>query len=159
MGWADILIVAVIGVSTLISLVRGFVREALSLAAWVLAFLVALTFADQLAAYAGFLSDSEPVRVIAAFTTLFVLTLIAAAIVNYLVFQLVTRTGLGGTDRLVGMLFGLARGGVVVAVLVMVGMLAGMQDETWWTRSPLVGAFEPLAGWLYGFVPDTVMRR
>lgn len=155
-AWLDILIITIIVLSTLVSLLRGFIREALSLAAWILAFWVALAFAEPVSAHAGFLSDSQLVRVVASFIALFLATLLAAATVNFLIGKLVVKTGLQGTDRVIGMVFGLARGVAVVAVCVLVGMLAGMQDESWWSASRLVGYFEPLAAWMYGLLPEEV---
>ena len=72
MVWVDIAILALIGVSTVIGLVRGLVREVLSLIAWVAAFWVAIGFAGTLEPHLGFISDSDVVRAIAAFTILFV---------------------------------------------------------------------------------------
>ncbi len=156
MIWVDWVILAVIGVSTLISLVRGFVREVLSLVAWVAAFWIALTFADLAAPYLGFLSGSDVVRMVVAFVALFVTALVAFAIVNFLIAKLVEQTGLSGTDRAIGMLFGLARGVVLVAAALLVAALAGHEDSSWWTDSRLVDPFIPLVEWMRGWLPQEI---
>lgn len=144
----DILILGIIGISTLISLVRGFVKEALSLVAWVMAIWVASRFADVLAVYLEPWIAPPQLRFIIGFATLFVLTLFVAGLVNYLIGQLVRRTGLSGTDRMAGMLFGVVRGGIVVAVLVLLAGLTTIPQGPWWQQSLLVAHFEQMAGWM-----------
>lgn len=156
MIWVDWVILAVIGVSTLISLIRGFVREVLSLVAWIAAFWLALTFSDLVAPHLLFLAESEVVRTITAFVALFVLALIGFAVVNYLIAKLVDQTGLSGTDRAVGMVFGLARGFVLVAAALLVATLAGSGDSSWWTESRLVGPFTPLVEWMHAWLPPEI---
>lgn len=156
MVWVDVLILAVVAVSTLISLLRGFFREVLSLVAWVLAFWLALAFAGTVAAHLGFVSESEVVRSVAAFIAIFVGALLVGALVNHLVGALVKSTGLAGTDRVIGMLFGFARGVALVAALMVVGMLAGLESEAWWHQSRLIGPLMPLAAWMHGFLPQDI---
>jgi membrane protein required for colicin V production len=126
------------------------------LVAWVAAFWVALTFADLVAPHLHFAADSEVVRMIAAFVALFVLTLVALAIVNFLIAKLVEQTGLTGTDRAVGMLFGLARGFVLVAAALLVATLAGLEDSSWWAGSKFIGQFSPLVEWMHGWLPQEI---
>src|SRR5690625_2495355 len=105
MNWADWIILAVIGISCVISLKRGFVREALSLVTWVTAFVVAIAFHDRLATLLVDQVGTASLRSLLAFGTLFILTLIIGALVNLLISALVQATGLGGTDRVLGMVF------------------------------------------------------
>ena len=155
MIWIDYIILGIIGISTIISLIRGFVREALSLVVWVLAFWVAWTFFRELAVELGFFSVPS-VRLGAAFAILFLTTLILGAIVNYLIGQLVDKTGLSGTDRLIGMLFGAARGGLLVAVLVLLAGLTPLPEDPWWQESRLLGYFQELATWLKTLLPEDI---
>jgi membrane protein required for colicin V production len=158
MIWIDYVILGVIGLSTIISLVRGFVREALSLVVWVFAFWVAWTFFRELAGHLGVFSVPS-VRLGVAFAILFIATLIVGALVNYLIGQLVDKTGLSGTDRLIGMLFGAARGALLIAVLVLLAGLTPFPEDPWWQESRLLGHFQELATWLKGLLPEDIGER
>lgn len=156
MNWVDYTILAIIGVSALISVLRGFMSEALSLLGWILAFWVALSFTEDLA---GFLSGSISVpslRLAIAFFVLFVATLLLAVLVNFLVGQLVEKTGLTGTDRVLGVVFGVARGVLVVAVLVLLAGLTAFPSDPWWRESMLISHFERLAMQIRGLLPPQV---
>lgn len=146
--WVDIAIPVIIAVSALLSLIRGFVREALSLAGWLAAFWIALNFAKNLADL--FLSgiSTPSLRIVVAFTLLFVVTLMLATLINHLARQLVKRTGLTSADRLIGVFFGVARGAVVISVLVLLAGLTTMPQDPWWKQSIMVGHFQDLAVWL-----------
>ena len=92
---------------------------------------------------------------VVSFTILFVMTLIITALLNRLAGQLVTRTGLSGTDRMIGMIFGIARGVVVVSVLVLLAGLTTMPQDPWWHESVLIDVFHKLALWLrYTVAPE-----
>lgn len=108
MVWIDYVIIGIIGFSALVSLIRGFVREALSLVTWGCAFFVASHFYTYLAVYFTRFED-EIVRNGIAIGILFIATLIVGAIVNYVISSLVERTGLSGTDRVLGSVLGTAR--------------------------------------------------
>src|SRR5690554_7931116 len=109
MNWADWCIVGVLCVSCLISIKRGFVKEAMSLAVWVVAFIIASVFDDRLAFLLTDLIPTPSLRAMTAFAILFVATLLVGAMVNYLIGELVRITGLSGTDRLFGMVFEIGR--------------------------------------------------
>lgn len=161
MNWIDVAILALIAVSALVSLLRGFVREALSLAAWVLAFWVALTFAARLAATPLLMEqiDSPTVRAAAAFVALFLLTLLVGVLINVLVSQLVRKTGLSGTDRIVGAVFGVGRGIIVVGVLVLLAGFTQLPTEPWWRGSALLPQFQSLALWMKDFLPPDMQAN
>lgn len=158
MIWVDYIILGVIGVSALISLVRGFVREAFSLAAWILAFWVAWTFFRDLSLHLGWFTTPS-VRLGLSFGILFIITLMLGGLVNYLIGQLVDKTGMGGTDRLLGMLFGAARGGVLVAILVILAGLTPLPNDAWWHESQLIGYFQELAIWLRSLLPPEISEK
>ena len=155
MNWIDLAILVLIALSALVSLMRGFVREALSLAAWVLAFWIALTFAARLAATPLMMDqiDSPTVRAAVAFVALFLLTLVVGVLINVLITQLVRKTGLSGTDRIVGAIFGVGRGIVVVGLLVLLAGFTQLPTESWWRDSMLLPQFQSLAMWMKAFLP------
>lgn len=148
MNWADWAILAILAISSLISLKRGFVKEALSMLNWVLAFVVAVTFRDQLSALLAEQITTPSVRDMVAFGILFALTLIVGAMVNYLLSEMVRMTGLSGTDRLFGTLFGLVRGLIVVmAILLLVPSIIPIDEDSWWLESALIPQFLQFDDW------------
>ncbi len=149
----DYAILAILLVSTLISFVRGFVKEALSLAGWVLALWVSLGFASPLAGYFKASIGDPNLRLIAAFVVLFVATLIVASVANFFASRLVQATGLSGTDRVLGLIFGFLRGVLLVAALVFVGGLTSLPQESWWKESLLLFRFEVIAQWMRDLLP------
>jgi len=139
MNWADWAILAILVVSSLISLKRGFVREALSMVNWVLAFIIAMTFGEQLSTLLTDQISTPSVRDMVAFALLFASTLIVGALVSYLIGELVRITGLSGTDRLFGMIFGLVRGFIVVmAILLIVPGIIPIDQDAWWSESKMI---------------------
>jgi membrane protein required for colicin V production len=156
-NWPDLVILCIIALSAIISLFRGFVRETLSLVSWILAFWVAITFSHQISEL--FLQKyivSPTLRLGAAFGGLFLITLIICAIINYLISTLVDKTGLSGTDRMLGIVFGFGRGVLLVAALLLVAHLTPMPEENWWQQSILISRFEPLELWLKDFLPSSM---
>lgn len=151
--WVDYGILAVVGLSIVVSVWRGFMREVLSLTAWIVAFIVALAFVDKAAAFLQPHVSVPSVRLILSFGGLFLITLSVGGLVNVLVAKLVQSTGLTGTDRMLGVVFGALRGVVIVAALVLLASFTPLPQDPWWSRSVLLGHFEPLARWLLGFLP------
>lgn len=148
MNWADWAIVSILVLSALISIMRGFVKEALSLATWVAAVIVAMVFGERLAILLIDHIATPSVRELAAFAMLFVATLLVGAMVSYLIGALVRATGLSGTDRLLGMLFGLARGFVVVmALLIFLPGIIPVDQDIWWQESILIAHFLEFENW------------
>ncbi len=156
MNTVDTAIIGILVVSALISVVRGFFREVLSLVAWTSAAWIAVTFTPSFGAFLQTYITVPALRIAAAFVTLFLLTLILASMVNRLVGQLIKRTGFSGTDRAVGMIFGLIRGGVIVAVLVLVAGVTRLPQEPWWQESLLIGHFQQMAVWLRANLPSEI---
>ncbi len=159
MNWADIVILAIIAISALISLWRGFFKEALSLATWVAAIWVALAFSRELSALLVNWIDVPSARSAVAMAILFLLVLIIGGIVNYLIGQLVKKTGLQGTDRMLGTVFGAVRGALIVSVLVLAGGMTLLPQDPWWQASELMPHFEQLALWLADFLPSDIAAK
>lgn len=154
----DIVIVTVVLLSAGIGLIRGLVKELLSLVSWVVAFVVAIYFSPVVAEQLPETWGSSSVRTVIGFALLFIGALIAAAILQWLIGQLVAGTGLTGTDRFLGFLFGSARG-LLVCVVLLIGIREIAGDAAWWQASILQGellAFEDDVRDLLGRARDIV---
>lgn len=133
----DVAILIICGVSCLFGLWRGFVREVLSLLAWIVALLIGRVYSDDFAPMLGSWIASESMQKVFAFAVLFIATLIVGAMVNHLVAKLITISGLKLTDRLLGGVFGIARGVVILMVFIYFGA-SFFATETWWIESKFI---------------------
>jgi len=154
MIWIDYAILALIFISLVIGLFRGLIKEAFSLFTWIVAIWIGLSFSRELSAFLEPMISYPSARIAASFALLFFLTLILGGIISYLLNELVKKTGLTGTDRFAGMLFGIARGMVVVAVLVMLAGMTPLPEDSWWKKSTLIPPFQSLAVWLSDQIPS-----
>jgi len=159
MSWVDLIIIVIIIISALISLVRGFVKESLSLASWILAGFIALRYFTPLADLLEPYIESPTIRTATGFAILFVSSLIVGAIINYMASQAVTKTGLTGTDKSLGVVFGVARGLLIVTLLVLLAGLTPMPSEPWWNDSTMIEFFSDMANWIKDILPQDVAGR
>jgi len=141
----DWIIVAVIVISSLISLKRGFVKEALSLASWIAALIISRMFAGNLAVLLADVIESPNWRLAAAFAILFVVTLIVGAMINHLISEFVRMTGLTGTDRFLGVIFGILRG--IILVVAMLALMKLFALDSSWEGAMFAEYFDPLIKW------------
>lgn len=159
MVWFDIAILVVILISSLISLVRGFVKESISLATWLLAGFIALSYHAVLAEMLSPYIESPTLGLAVAFAVLFIATLIVGAIINFMISQLVSKTGLSGTDKTLGVIFGAARGVLIVAMVVLFAGLTPIPSEPWWQESMMVEPFMKVALWIKDLLPADIAGR
>ena len=159
MTMVDWILLAIVLISTAIALVRGFVKEVISLITWLAAFGIALAFSQTAAALVPEAVDIPSARVAIAFVALFIVVLILGGIINWAISRLVETTGLSGTDRSVGMVFGLLRGVLIVAGLLLLGGFTALPQEAWWQASTLIPHFQVVAEWLLAVMPADVARN
>ena len=158
-NWIDTLILGLIGLSALIGLARGRIREALSLVIWALALLLAWRYYPRLAAELAPWFSGETSRQAAGFALLTLGTVIVGGLIGYLLTSLVELAGLQGTTCLLGSLFGLARGALIVALLAFFAALTPLAEQPAWQDSLLIGRFQVLAQRLFAAVPPEIEDR
>lgn len=153
---ADYIVVVVVVVSTLISLIRGFLKEFISLFVWALGFWIAIKFYHSFSLVLDPYIASVTIRQIVSFIGIFLLVVLLGALFSYLLSFIIIKSGLSGTDRLLGMIFGFTRGVLLVAViLLLISSTSFVQDE-WWQRSILIPHFRVLIDWFKDFIPEKI---
>ncbi len=143
--WIDYVLVTVVIVSAFISLFRGFLKEALSLVNWVVALWLSWQLGPVLAgALSGFVSDPV-LQMWAARVIIFIGVLLLGGLVSKLVSMVINSSGLTGTDRALGMVFGLGRGVILAGLLVVILEFLGFPQSAWWQQSKLIPYAAPVA--------------
>jgi membrane protein required for colicin V production len=159
MTWFDYTVIAIVALSALLGWWRGLVYEVLSLLGWVAAAIVARLFAAKTAPYMPAVLGAEAVRTAAAFAALFIVTLIIGGIVAWILSKLVKWVGLGWMDGLLGTLFGVLRGVLVVLALVLLAGLTDLPKEPFWRNAALSKPLENVALAAKGWLPGSVAQR
>ena len=156
MTHVDWIILGIIGLSTLISLIRGFVVEALSIVIWVVALWAAFHFTSPFAqTFLGGI-EMQSVRLGVAALILIVCILVLGSLASFVIGRLVRSTGLSGTDRVFGMVFGAIRGLLTVIALVAVASWTPICADSWWQRSVLIPVMQELAMFARDFLPPNL---
>lgn len=159
MNAVDLIIIAVLVLSVLVGLWRGLISEVLALATWIAAFWVAWTYGPVVSAHFERSIETPILRVLLGYGLCFIAVLIVGALVRFAIHALVDGTGLGGTDRLLGMVFGFARGLLLVTLLVFLVNLTSFAHEPMWQQSTLLPQFKGLAAWLEQEMPPNVREH
>jgi membrane protein required for colicin V production len=155
----DIIVIAVVGISILLGVIKGLVREVLSLAAWVVAFLAANLAAPEVARLLPASMASEEIRLLAGFAAVFVVVLIGLSVLAVMVSKLVKIAGLGMADRVLGGVFGLVRGTLVVVILVLLAGLTALPRQPMWRDAFLKPTLEASAGYVKTWLPAELSNR
>lgn len=159
MSAIDWVLLAVVAVSALFGLMRGFIGVLASLVAWVLGGWTAFRFGAKVALVLAGDGDPGPGELMAGYALSFIGVLVVVGLVGWLVRKLVQSVGLSGLDRMLGLALGLARGALVACALVLLLGLTAMPREPQWQRSQVVPVFVPGAQWLRGWLPDWVAEQ
>ncbi len=154
MAALDWVVVAVLAASVLLGLLRGLVYEVLSVLNWVVAFVLAQWLAPRAAELMPLGHAGESIRYAAGFVVVFIGSLFVGGFVAWLVKKLVAAIGLAPVDRMLGAIFGLVRGFVMVLALAVVVHLAGFKDSAWWTDSMTAGVATAALRGLKPVVPE-----
>jgi len=155
MAWLDFAFFGIVLLSLVIGMLRGFVREVLSLASWILAIVIALKFAPLAASQLQGVIQAAPARIAIAYALVFFGVLIVGAIVSHLVSVLIRSSGLRPIDRMLGLGFGLLRGVLLIVAVVMIAGFSSLHEESWWQQSRLASQLQPAAKSLQTLIPQT----
>ena len=155
----DITLIVFVAISVLIGIYRGFVKEILSVAAWVLAALVAYRYGEAASQYIKPYINQEPLDLAIAYVAVFLIALIAFSVISHIISQIFSSSGMSGFDRILGGVFGILRAAIIIGVLIIVGRYMAMDQQQWWIDSGYMSHFEPLVEWLQGFIPEQYAKE
>lgn len=156
----DYAVLAIVGLSLLIGLARGLVREVLALGCWVLAFFVAQWLAVPLSPLLPDEISNASLRLLVSFVVSFALTLIVSKLAAILIVKLIAgKDGLGVADRGLGAVFGVARGGLIVTIAVLACGLTAAPKSQVWREAMLAPPFEAAVDELKPWLPADLAKR
>ncbi|CAG0960505.1 Colicin V production protein [Gammaproteobacteria bacterium] len=155
----DYAVLAVVGLSILLSMMRGFVREILALAGWVAAFFVAKTYTLQLVPLLPQAIPTETLKLLAAFVILFRATLLVTSLLAIALSEVFKKVGLGWLDRWLGAVFGLARGVIIVGVLVLLAGLTSVPQDARWRNAMFSAPLEAMVLSVMPWIPQGISRH
>lgn len=138
---------------------RGAAREVLAIAGWIAALYVARTYASQLVPLLPPDIPTEPLKVLAAFIILMLGVLLVASLLSIALSSIIKKIGLNWLNRGVGGLFGLARGLLIVCVLVFLAGLTSLPKDDRWTNAMFSAPLEVLVKSMLPWLPQSVTRH
>jgi membrane protein required for colicin V production len=159
MTWIDYAVIAIVGISVLLSIIHGLVREILALVSWVVAFVVAQMFATDVAALLPAALTNPSLRLFAGFGAVFLAVLVAMTLVAIGLSRLIKSVGLGFADRALGAVFGLVRGLAIVMIAVLLAGLTALPRQTAWRHAMFNEPLVILANWVKVWLPDDMAKH
>lgn len=152
-SWPDIIIVAVIAISVIIGIFRGFIQEMVSLTTWVGAIILGVLFTQELVPYMTF-TDVAFVKSLVSFMAIFVAVVFVGALINYFIGKVIRKTPFTIPDRILGSVFGFLRGVILVSIAVLLGGLTSVTQTDVWKESRAIQEFEKMAIWIKNRLPE-----
>ncbi len=159
MNLTDYLVIAVILLSAVMGALRGFLREAVALVAWLVALFLAWHFSDLVEPHLGGLLAGSNVKIWAARSIIVLVVLLVGAGVGAALGHFVRLSIFSGMDRFLGLVFGAFRGIVLLGVFVILGQLLRLDGERWWRHSLLIPYGESVANGLRALVGEERVHR
>ena len=156
--WLDIGIIAIIGLSLLTGLFRGFVKELVALCVWILAIWLAFNYSPSLDPWLIQYIKEQSARTAIAFIIILFATLLVGGVINALLSFILKRAGLSGTDKTLGMVFGFTRGVFIVALIMVAVKMTSLPYQEYSNESLLYARFEPVVDLLYANMPEFVKK-
>ena len=155
----DYAVALIVGVSVLISVMRGMVREVIALAGWIVAFVVANLYSGAVAAWLPAGIANESLRMLVAFLILFFGALLAMGLLAVAASRLMKRAGLSIEDRVLGAVFGFARGVLIVMVFVLMAGLTSLPRQPIWKDAMLSAPLGTFAVFIREWLPNDLSQR
>lgn len=155
----DYAVLAIVGLSILLSVWRGAVRELLALASWIIAFLTAQAYGAMVSGFLPATLENPSLRVLTGFVIVFASVLVITALVALLVSKMIRAVGLGLADRALGAVFGLLRGMLIVLILVLLCGLTAAPRQPVWRDAMLSAPLEAAAVAVKSYLPDELSGR
>jgi len=155
----DYAVLTIIGLSVIFSVMRGAVREVLAIAGWVAAFYVARTYTSELLPMMPADIPSESLRIVAAFLVLFLATLLLTTLLAIAISAVFKKVGLGWLNRLLGALFGMLRGLLIVCVVVFLAGLTDIPKDARWRNAMFSAPIEALVVNMLPWVPEGIAKH
>lgn len=156
--WVDIAIVAIIALSVLTGLFRGFVKELVALCVWILAIWLGFNYSQSLDPWLKSYIQEQSVRTAVAFIIILFATLFVGGVINAILSFILKRAGLSGTDRTLGMGFGFLRGVFIVALIMVAVKMTSLPYEKYSQESKLYARFDPVVSLLYEHLPEFIKQ-
>lgn len=156
--WVDIAIVAIIALSVLTGLFRGFVKELVALCVWILAIWLGFNYSQSLDPWLSSYIEEQSVRTAIGFIIILFATLFVGGVVNAILSFILKRAGLSGTDRTLGMGFGFLRGVFIVALIMVAVKLTSLPYQEYSQKSKLYARFDPVVALLYSHLPEFIKQ-
>jgi membrane protein required for colicin V production len=158
MNWTDYVIIALLAFSSIAGLLRGLLREIISLVTWLAAVVLAWQYSSLLEPHLGGALSGESVRPWAARAIIFIAVLLVGAAVGAIVTRFTRLSIFSGTDRLLGLVFGMLRGVVVLGLLAMLCHAVRLDEEPWYRASTLAPYAEKAGNMLRSLVGEGKIR-
>lgn len=155
----DYVVLGVVGISVLLSVLRGFLREFLALVGWVAAFFVAKLYTPELAQLLPQAIPGDALRVLAAFLILFLATLLVCSLLAIALAEVFKQVKLGWLDRMLGGVFGLARGILAVSIIVLLCGLTNLPREEVWRNAMFSAPLEALVISSLPWLPQGIAKH
>jgi membrane protein required for colicin V production len=155
----DYAVLAILGLSILLSMMRGLIREVLALASWIVAFFVAKTYTLELAPLLPDTIPSEALKFLAAFIILFLATLLVCSLLAIALSQIFKKVGLSWLDRGLGAVFGLVRGVLILMVLVFLAGLTSLPKDARWRNAMFSSPLEAMVIGVLPWLPRDIAKH
>lgn len=155
----DYIVFTIIGLSIVVSMMRGAIKEILAIFGWIAAFYLAKTYSPLLAPLLPQGIPTEALKMLAAFLILLIAVLFVSSLLSIAVSSLVSKVRLGWLNRFLGVTFGFMKGLLIVCVLVLLAGLTSLPKEKMWTDAMLSSPLEMLVKTALPWLPDSVTKH